>query len=405
MGERVFALADLGEGLTEAEVLQWRVAVGDHVTMNQILVEVETAKAAVELPSPYEGTVLQLLAAEGQVVAVGSGLVRFAVDAPDTPEILVGSGPQERRPGRRERALAARTAATPGVAPAPDTTSRTLASPAVRQLARELGVDLATVVGTGSDGMITRTDVEQAAAPPAPVDVEGVTRTPIRSVRRETAAVMVRSAFTAPHVTEWVSADVTDLMAHIEEFRASDEANGRHITLLAYAARALLHTITEYPDINASWDGARNEIVQYAHVNLGIAVSTERGLLVPNVPNADALDFFGLVDGLADLVAHARAGDTPLSRLTRGTITITNIGGFGIDGGTPILNPPEAAILCMGQVREMPWVVDHQVAVRQVTTLALTFDHRLIDGALGSKVLRRIADLLEQPESILPDKR
>lgn len=398
MGERIFALADLGEGLTEAEVLQWRVAVGDTVHMNQVLVEVETAKAAVEVPSPYAGTVLELLAREGDILPVGAGLVRLAVELPDQPQVLVGSGPQERTPGRHARRLAAgqsTTITTPS-------SERGMAAPAVRQRARELGVDLASLHGSGPGGLVTREDVEQAAAP-ALSDPEGATRTPIRSVRRATAAAMVRSAFTAPHVTEWVSLDVTELMGLIDEVRRSPEAAGRQVTVLAFAARALLQAIAQHPEINASWDGARNEIVQYAHVNLGIAAATERGLLVPNIPHAEQLDFFGLVDALGDLIAHARAGDTPLERLTHGTITITNIGGFGIDGGTPILNPPEAAILLLGRVREMPWVVHHEVAVRQVMTLALTFDHRLIDGALGSHVLRTVADALEHPDVLRPE--
>jgi pyruvate dehydrogenase E2 component (dihydrolipoamide acetyltransferase) len=216
---------------------------------------------------------------------------------------------------------------------------------------------------------------------------------------------MVRSAYTAPHVTEWVSVDVTDLLALMDRVRHAPQAEGHRLTPLVFVARSLLRAAGLHPEVNATWDGERGDIVQFADVNLGIAVATPRGLLVPNIRAAQHLEFFDLADALSRLVSRARAGEADLQELSNGTITITNIGVFGVDGGTPILNPGEAAILCMGQVREQPWVVDGVIVVRSIMLLTLSFDHRLIDGALGSQFLGAIAHGLEHPELLLPDVR
>jgi pyruvate dehydrogenase E2 component (dihydrolipoamide acetyltransferase) len=410
---RHFRLPDVGEGLTEAEITTWRVKPGDAVTVNQPIVEIETAKAVVELPCPYAGTVVAIHVSEGQVVAVGADII--SIDTGNgsgaLPSVLVGYGPTPHRSGRRARRG---VPVEEQVAPVPS--GKVLASPPVRLLAKQLRVDLAKVVPTADDGRIRRRDVEAAAQRPAPAaapqgtgriipDGPGVTRIPIRGVRRFMAEAMVRSAYTAPHVTEWVSVDVTDLLALMDRVRHAPQAEGHRLTPLVFVARSLLRAAGLHPEVNATWDGERGDIVQFADVNLGIAVATPRGLLVPNIRAAQHLEFFDLADALSRLVSRARAGEADLQELSNGTITITNIGVFGVDGGTPILNPGEAAILCMGQVREQPWVVDGVIVVRSIMLLTLSFDHRLIDGALGSQFLGAIAYGLEHPELLLPDVR
>ncbi len=416
---RAFLLPDIGEGLTEAEIMRWLVVVGDAVSVNQPMVEIETAKAVVELPSPYAGTVLALHVAEGDVVAVGKPI--FTIDtgpagestpiaegeAPDT-RVLVGAGPSAHRTTRR-----ARRGPLADALGRPTQAAQVLASPPVRMLARQLGVDLHSLQPSHGDGVIRREEVVAAAAtgasaavsvtavsaPPPPAnDPPGTIRTPIHGVRRAMADAMVRSAFTAPHVNEWVTVDVTDLLHVIDRVRHLPQAKGFNITPLLFVARSLIRAVDLHPQVNASWDGARNQIVQFADVNLGIAAATKRGLIVPNIKAAQGLGLLDLASALRDLVSRARAGQTTLAELSHGTITITNIGVFGVDGGTPILNPGEAAILCMGQVRDLPWVVAGQIAVRSVMTLTLSFDHRLVDGALGSRLLAEVAKGLEHPE-------
>jgi 2-oxoisovalerate dehydrogenase E2 component (dihydrolipoyl transacylase) len=426
---KVFRLPDVGEGLREAEIITWRVGPGDPVALNDVIVEVETAKVAVELPSPYAGTVAEILCGGGETVAVGTPIISIAVEdenddpvpgngaapaeptapepaagqrqAPDREPVLVGYGPAHAHAARRPRKS--------GPAAAQVITSpphRYNASPLVRKLARELGVDLSGVTPAGPSGKATRADVyrladEREATPDAPLPrYKSVIRTPVRGVRKHTADAMVSSAFTAPHVTEWVTADVTRSVNLLARARADKEFADVRLTLLCLVIKAALAAIARHPEINAKWDAAASEIVQYPDVNLGIAAATPRGLIVPNIPAAQRLSVRGIAAALADLTSQARAGRTPPERMRDGTFTITNIGVFGVDGGTPILNPGEAAILCFGQVRRMPWEHNGRVRLREVTTLAISFDHRLVDGELGSLVLRDIARFLEHPDLI-----
>ena len=414
-----FKLPDLGEGLTEGEILQWLVAVGDTITLNQPIVEVETAKAAVEVPSPFAGVVTALHFQAGTVVDVGAVIISVDTDpsagpAPIRTPNLVGYGPKETTAKRRARVdqpvapeplpeTAARvSAAAVGLAAAQSAGAVTvLAKPPVRKLARELGVDLAGLVGSGPGGTISRADVEgapSAVAAPAhlPVfDDSRERRIPVKGVRKMTAAAMVSSAFTAPHVTEFITFDMTPSMELVTRLRALPEFADVKVTPLLLVAKALLLAVRRNPEINSTF--TEDEIVVKDYVNLGIAAATPRGLLVPNIKDADRLPLVNLAEALQALVETARAGKTSPADMARGTITITNVGTFGVDTGTPIINPGESAILCFGAVRPTPWVVDGAVQVRQVTTLALSFDHRHIDGALGSQFLADIARVLSDP--------
>jgi pyruvate dehydrogenase E2 component (dihydrolipoamide acetyltransferase) len=438
-----FKLPDLGEGLTEGEILQWFVGVGDTLIINQPLVEVETAKAAVEVPSPYAGVVTEILAEAGATVDVGTVIVR--VDTGDAPAsandapgaaaatgsaavpkreaVLVGYGVRQGSVRRRARAggagavpprSPAASPATPSAAPAasaaapsasPPRTHRVLAKPPVRKLARDRGIDLATVTGTGPNGTVTRADVEGVSESvpirPATGAPRADTRTPIASVRRATAKAVVASAFTAPHVTIFTTVDVTATMQLCDRLRALPELAGVKISPLLVVARALVLACRKHPGINASWDEAAQEIVTYGAVNLGIAAATPRGLIVPNIKDADRLSLRGLATALSTLTDTARAGRTTPADMQHGTITITNVGVFGVDTGTPILNPGEAAILCFGAVRQQPWVHEGQVAIRWVTQLSMSVDHRLVDGQLASEALADVARTLEDPTGLL----
>ncbi|MER7107033.1 dihydrolipoamide acetyltransferase family protein [Streptomyces sp. NPDC000229] len=472
-------MPDVGEGLTEAEILKWYVQPGDTVTDGQVVCEVETAKAAVELPIPYDGVVHELRFPEGTTVDVGEVIISVNVapgaaaeqpqtaqpaaeepaakDAAGTGEpaqptgrqpVLVGYGVAETSTKRRPRkgatapaeqvaAGAAAQAAVQGelnghtpaapVAPAPAApASRPLAKPPVRKLAKDLGVDLATVTPTGPDGIITREDVHAAvslaaasvAAPaavpvpqPAPrpepqpeAAVAGgtrETRIPIKGVRKATAQAMIGSAFTAPHVTEFITVDVTRTMKLVEELKSDKDMAGLRVNPLLLVAKALLVAIKRNPEINASWDEAAQEIVLKHYVNLGIAAATPRGLIVPNIKDAHDKTLPELAASLGELVSTAREGKTTPAAMQGGTVTITNVGVFGVDTGTPILNPGESAILAVGAIKLQPWVHKGKVKPRQVTTLALSFDHRLVDGELGSKVLADIAAILEQPKRLI----
>ncbi|CAN5231602.1 dihydrolipoamide acetyltransferase family protein [soil metagenome] len=409
-----FALPDVGEGLTEAEIVTWRVKLGDTVNVNDTLVEVETAKSLVELPSPYSGVITRLHAAEGETVDVGSVLVTFGGTTPDTTEetnlpaapaepedeqrqpVLVGYGPSRAKVERRPRKAAHH--GTPGASPPDPQGHKPYATPPVRLRAKELGVDLSAVLPTGPEGRVTRADVDAAAT----VSTTGAAqsdeiRSPIKGVRKATAAAMVSSAFTAPHVTEWVTVDVTETLTLLEQLRRDRAFTDARLTPLVLIARATLSALRTHPQINATWDADANEIVQYRDVNLGVAAATPRGLLVPNIKAAQTLSTRDLCDALDALITDARAGRTTPEAMSRGTFTITNIGVFGIDGGTPILNPGEAGILCVGQIVRRPWEYRGEVALRSVCTLAMSFDHRLVDGQLGSQVLAHIARLLENP--------
>jgi len=433
---REFAMPDVGEGLTEAEVVTWHVAPGDTVTVNQVICEIETAKAAVELPCPYAGTVGELLVEPGQTVAVGSPIISIETAEKAAPEAgaeepgpkigeagkdgrianLVGYGPRPgsvtRRPRRAAVALAPAADEWPVRVDQPDGSAVRpvareavpLAKPPIRKLAKDLGVDLRSLIGSGSGGVITREDVESAGARAAPASVPapgpaagGVRREPIRGVRRATAAAMVSSAFTAPHVTEFLAVDVTATMALRERLRRSREYADVPLTPLAFVAKAVCLAARRTPEVNAHWDEAAGEIVYYDRVQLGIAAATPRGLMVPKVRDADSLTLRELAVALGGLTATARSGKTPPADLVGGTFTITNVGVFGVDTGTPILNPGEAAILAVGAIKPAPWVVDGELAVRTVCQLALSFDHRLVDGEQGSRFLADVGALLTDP--------
>ncbi|MET1021209.1 MAG: dihydrolipoamide acetyltransferase family protein [Arthrobacter sp.] len=453
-----FRLPDLGEGLTESEIVAWKVAVGDTVALNQIIAEVETAKAVVELPSPFAGVVAALHEQPGTVVEVGKPIVSFEVEgdnggsaggsgtagaagadvASKREPNLVGYGAvleNSGRPARRARSFAApalsapapvRPAKHPPTAPVaepvaaqpagtvPETVERPRSTPPVRKLAKDLGVDLAAVTGTGEQGIITRDDVRNfvgggdlpvdsrylagvPAQAPASAPGERETRTPIKGVRKFTAAAMVASAFTAPHVTEFLSVDVTATMELLAKLKASRAFAGSKLTPLTIVSKAVLIALRNHATLNTRWDEAKQEIVQYNYVNLGIAAATPRGLTVPNIKDADRMSLLELSTALAELTDTARAGKTAPAELSGGTISITNIGVFGIDAGTPILNPGEAAILAVGAVRKMPWEYRDEVTLRQVMTLSLSFDHRLVDGEQGSRFLQDLGAILTDP--------
>ncbi|AXK37035.1 2-oxo acid dehydrogenase subunit E2 [Streptomyces armeniacus] len=499
---REFKMPDVGEGLTEAEILKWYVRPGDTVTDGQVVCEVETAKAAVELPIPYDGAVHELLFDEGTTVDVGTVIITVDTDPsagppagggapageveppsyyaeaasagsaeaepaePAEPQeggkrqpVLVGYGVSASSTKRRPRKQSAQPAGaggeaaqtavqsdlnghpgSAGAAPAPDTAlagtapggaapggavdagGRPLAKPPVRKLAKDLGIDLATVTPTGADGVITRGDVHKAAAAPAPAapvaepqaapqpqpaaapsaeTAARETRIPVKGVRKATAAAMVSSAFTAPHVTEFVTVDVTRTMRLVQELKQDPDMSGLRVNPLLLVAKAFLVAIRRNPEVNASWDEENQEIVRKDYVNLGIAAATPRGLIVPNIKDAGARTLPELAAALGELVGTAREGKTTPAEMQGGTVTITNVGVFGVDTGTPILNPGESAILAFGQVREQPWVHKGKVKPRHVTTLALSFDHRLVDGALGSKVLADVAAVLERPKRLM----
>jgi 2-oxoisovalerate dehydrogenase E2 component (dihydrolipoyl transacylase) len=475
-----FPLPDVGEGLTEAEIVEWRVAPGDTVAVNQVIVEIETAKSIVELPSPWAGTVRSLLVEPGVMVDVGTPIIEIASeDAAVTDgsgggsgSVLVGYGTAEggragvrRRRSRTappaktapptaapaasaapaapsaraasaapepvtpaepagpaiEKALASvpvaasTPSATPAAAPS-STAVRVLAKPPVRKLAKDLGIDLTSVVPTGPGGIVTREDVVAHAEATTPqalatypdddqpwrasgaVSADGrQTRVPVKSVRKRTAEAMVASAFTAPHVTVFHTVDVTRTMKLVATLRDDRDFSDVRVTPLLVAAKAVLLAVRRHPEINASWDDAAQEIVYKHYVNLGIAAATPRGLVVPNIKDAHALDLHGLAKAIADLTATARAGRTQPAGMADGTITITNVGVFGIDTGTPILNPGEAGILAFGAIRQQPWVHKGKVKPRWVMQLALSFDHRLVDGELGSRFLSDVAKVLEDP--------
>lgn len=420
-----FRLPDVGEGLQEAEIVSWLVTVGDEVEINQAVVEVETAKSIVELPSPFAGRVTALHVAAGETVPVGS--VLFSIDdrsstlmtdaatADDEPKLLVGygAGPHGAGGPRRRRPAATRSSDV-NVAPlpvsAPTVPGRPRTAPPLRKLAKDLGVELKTVRPSGPDGVIVRSDVLGAVGSPtaagaATTDAqprpEVLTRVPIKGVRKHTAAAMVRSAFTAPHVTEFVTVDVTRTLELRQRVLTMRDFRDVKVTPLAFVARAYLLALARTPMANASWDEAASEIVVPSATNLGIAAATPRGLLVPNIKGAERLGLRELAVAINDLAIAAREGRSAPEALTGGTSTITNLGVFGVDTGTPILNPGETAILAVGAIRRMPWVVEDEqgerLEARSVLQLALSVDHRVLDGAEGSRVLADTARVLEEP--------
>lgn len=443
-----FRLPDLGEGLTEAEVVQWLVAPGDVVALNQTLAEVETAKAIVELPSPHAGVVTALHAAAGETVAVGAPLIEFDVEGADDASSAAsdGGGAEEKaqpnlvgygaapsasgRPARRARRAVGGGAATDTAVleAAPHDASPTVSvevvaerprsTPPVRAYAKRLGIDLVLVAATVGDRVITRGDVDDYAsrtattaeqvdpAPPRPRvpddaaslrDGSRETRIPIRGVRKHTAAAMVESAFTAPHVTVFHTVDVTATMDLIASLRGDRSLSEHRIGPLAVVAKAACLALSRTPGLNARWDEAAGEIVQFGYVDLGIAAATERGLIVPHIRDAESLTLTELADAVASLAVTAQEGRTSPVELAGGTFSISNIGVFGIDAGTPILPPGQSGILAVGAVRRLPWEYRGEIALRQVMTLSLSFDHRIVDGAEGARFLKDVADVLEEP--------
>jgi 2-oxoisovalerate dehydrogenase E2 component (dihydrolipoyl transacylase) len=516
-----FLLPDVGEGLTEAEIVAWKVKVGDTIEINDVIVEIETAKSLVELPSPFEGTVLALLVAEGETVPVGTPIISIGAEgeaAPVAPAStpaeqtesdpylgmaqkagekagaaqvdpadidlsnpaasgsmegasLVGRIKADRGPMRRARrgsaspsteagaqtqmqvqgafapggaqsdevmpadespvpavdqrpepAAAPAEALVPSAAQAEPSDVRALAKPPVRKLAKDLGVDLTVLTGSGPSGSITRDDVQAAASrggasaaaassEPAPVRTpshdarpgERETREPIKGVRKMMATAMSQSAFTSPHVTEWITVDVTAAMQLVARLKKRPEFRDTRVSPLLVLARAVILAMKRTPEINSYWDEAAQEVVYKHYVNLGIAAATPRGLVVPNVKDADALSMTELAQALGELTATARDGKTQPAEMAGGTFTITNVGVFGVDAGTPIINPGESAILCFGAINKRPWVDEEtgEIVVRDVTTLALSFDHRHIDGEKGSRFLADVAGMLQDPGTAL----
>jgi 2-oxoisovalerate dehydrogenase E2 component (dihydrolipoyl transacylase) len=422
-----FHLPDVGEGLTEAEIVTWLVAPGDVVEVNQVVVEIETAKSLVELPSPFAGEVTELHAQAGETVDVGRPIISVAtaggpapespvaVDeaesavAEDEPKLLVGYGAKEatgRRRRRGARPAAEPAAGTPVVQPSGPVRTK----PPVRKLAKVLGVDLTSVVPSGPGGVVTRADVVAASegtspAAPAQATASGAEtdeiRIPIKGVRKHTAAAMVSSAFTAPHVSEFVTLDVTATMDLRTRLQSRREFADVRLSPLALVAKAFLRAMERTPSANSRWDEAAQEIVQMREINLGIAAATPRGLVVPNIRSAQRLGLAELAAAIADLADTARAGRTTPEQMSHGTVTISNFGVFGVDTGTPILNPGETAILGVGTISRHPWVVgegaDERIEPRWVTTLALSFDHRVMDGQQGSELLADTAAFLRDP--------
>jgi pyruvate dehydrogenase E2 component (dihydrolipoamide acetyltransferase) len=395
MGEEVFRLPDLGEGLTEAQLVKWRVETGQPVEVNAPLCEVETAKAVVVIPSPFAGKVSQLHARPGETVPVGSPLITIATttQATEAPSegMLVGYGPRvdEAAPRRRPRVQ--------GQAAAPQTSGEPRAAPFVRQLAREMGVNLASIRGTGPDGRITRADVEAAAgapqkAEPTIASTDGEERISVVGLRKAIARQMVKSVSTIPQFTEFAIFDATNLM----EARQRAKASGASLTPLPYFVRALARAIKQHPLLNSSWDEERDEIVIKKAINIGIAVNTEKGLLVPVIKQADALQLDQLAERSTRLIEGARAGSLGPTEMSGGTITLTNVGASGpIETGTPIINPPECCVVGIGGIRKRALVVDGEVAAKDSAWISISVDHRIVDGALATEFLTTLVKLLE----------
>ena len=414
-----FLLPDLGEGLTEAEIVTWHVQTGDTVTVDQPIVEVETAKAVVEVPVPFAGRVTALYGQPGDVVAVGEPLL--SVDTAESGNVLVGYGTST---GHRRRHRATRS---PGDSSLPPRNGRLpVASPLIRQLARSAGLDLATIRGSGRGGLITRQDVDAAinarqagptAAPavpepapavpelapavpqPAPAvpSADGVIRIPIRGLRKSVADKLSRSRREIPEATVWVDVDATEMLRLRAALNADESA--RKISLLALLSRFTILALRRHPELNARIEG--DEIVMGPSVHLGFAAQTDRGLLVPVVRDAQAHTLEQLAVAIAERTRRARDGTLGPAELTGGTFTVNNYGVFGVDGSAAIINHPEAAILGIGRIIQRPWVVDGQVVPRQMTELTLAFDHRVCDGGTAGGFLRFIADCVESPANAL----
>ncbi|WP_018763690.1 dihydrolipoamide acetyltransferase family protein [Arthrobacter sp. 135MFCol5.1] len=480
-----FNLPDVGEGLTEAEIVSWKVKPGDAVAINDVICEIETAKSIVELPSPFAGTVSELLVEEGVTVDVGTAIIsvsdevsgdptpadvrapeppaqplygKLPVDAAEEPTAagsgsspanapLVGSGPKadavKRRP-RKNAPAASVTVNAPEVEPVQPRTpaevtgsetaavdnrptlggtitglvNRVLAKPPVRKIARDLGIDLADVVATGSRGEVTREDlVSYQAQRDAELDKadgfwgkagkpqdQRIERIPVKGVRKATAKAMVESAFAAPHVSIFVDVDASRTMEFVKRLKASRDFEGIRVSPLLILAKAVIWAAARNPSVNASWvdNGDGSAEIQVKHfMNLGIAAATPRGLMVPNIKNAQDLSLKELALALNNLATTARAGKTQPAEMQGGTLTVTNIGALGIDTGTPIINPGEVAIVAFGTIKQKPWVLDGEVIPRWITTLGGSFDHRVVDGDLSARFMADVAAILEEPALLL----
>jgi pyruvate dehydrogenase E2 component (dihydrolipoamide acetyltransferase) len=448
-----FNLPDVGEGLTEAEIVTWKVKPGDTVGVNQIIVEIETAKSLVELPCPFAGVVSELLANEGDTVEVGKPIISVAVAAGspalhtqvaeqaasahqaivDTagsvekeekePAPLVGYGSSghagSRRRGRSVPGgiptVAAATSAIPVVGAAAVagaisvavSEENVIAKPPIRKLARDLHVDITKVTPTGLAGEVTREDVVAAASqasvfrnlttPDAPSEREE--RIPVKGMRKAIASAMVKSAFEAPHVSIFVDFDATRTMEYVKRLKVSTDFAGTKVTPLLIMAKAMMWAVRRNPMVNASF--TEEEIIVHNYVNFGIAAATPRGLIVPNIKDADQMSMLELAKAIEQLANTAREGKTTAADMQNGTITITNIGVFGVDTGTPILNPGECAIVALGSIRPKPWVVNNEIQIRQVTTIGATFDHRVVDGDVASRFVQDVASVIEEPALLL----
>ena len=472
MSEEIFLLPDVGEGLTEAEIVTWKVAVGDVVVLNQPLVDIETAKATVELPSPYAGTVVTLHGNVGDVLEVHKPLITFevggsgtsapAASAPAEPSepapakepsdkqegsvgegreaVLIGYGVANEdaivtRKHRRQSGSPTPAPVPAAVAPAIHATATAMlpslaarSTPPVRLYAKQHGVDIASLTGSGRDGLITRHDVEQAlsGAPGAPTprvsapitgpnttsrfvgrELESWStgpkeeRIPVKGVLRSMAEAMVQSAFTQPRAAVWVRVDATRTMDLLASLKQQPNLAGIRLSPLTIIALAVCDAARHFPGINSSFDAAANEVIVRRSVNLGIAADTPRGLIVPNIKGADQLDLVGMASALSVLVDKARQGTTTPNEMIGTTLSITNVGPFGVDAAIPILPPGTGAILAVGQIAKAPWVVDEEVVVRQVVELAMAFDHRQVDGAMASAVLAHIGRFLHDPAAAI----
>jgi pyruvate dehydrogenase E2 component (dihydrolipoamide acetyltransferase) len=446
MSLAVFNLPDVGEGLTEAEIVSWKVAPGDQVTVNQVICEIETAKSIVELPCPFAGTIEKLFAKEGDTVVVGNPIISVQAEGnilmagPVTSSIpvitesdtmheavadvassvasdenkpnLVGygsaghAGTRRKRSGLGASAVAAAVPAGSSAIPSALSTD-VIAKPPIRKLAKDLNVDLSKVTATGPAGEITREDVVNAATqasvfrnlttPAIPSEREE--RIPVKGVRKAIATAMVQSAFTAPHVSIFVDVDATRTMEYVKRLKASTDFAGVKVTPLLLMAKAMMWAVRRNPTVNSTWTD--KEIIVHNFVNFGVAAATPRGLIVPNIKDADRMSMLELAKQLEILAATAREGKTTPEDMKDGTITITNIGVFGVDTGTPILNPGQVAIVALGSIRPKPWVVNNEIVIRQVTTIGATFDHRVVDGDVASRFVQDVASVIEEPALLL----
>jgi pyruvate dehydrogenase E2 component (dihydrolipoamide acetyltransferase) len=427
----------VGEGLTEAEIVSWRVKPGDEVAVNQVVCEIETAKSLVELPSPFQGVVKELLVNEGDTVLVGTPIISVEGEggdsAPDTgvtdavgdaessvtqetaePKNLVGYGTGPTTPtSRRKRAQP--PADAPVVTPAPAAGTDlplaesvpVIAKPPIRKLAKDLGVVLDSVTGSGIGGEILRDDVirhagqatvfRNLATPEWPENRED--RIPVKGVRKAIAQAMVKSMFTAPHVSVFVDVDATRTMDFVKRLKASPDFAGIKVSPLLVMVKAMIWAVQRNPTVNSTW--TEEEIIVHHFVNMGVAAATPRGLIVPNVKEAQSLSLRDLAMALEKLTVTAREGKTTPEEMSNGTITITNLGSFGVDTGTPILNPGEVTIVALGTIKPKPWVVNGEIRARMVTTVAASFDHRVVDGDVASKFVADVAAVMEEPALLL----